>query len=487
MPAPISRPLVLVLLLVDLTLLLHCDLAPVYVKPATVTAPAYKEAPPPAEGWKVAEPRDRARRGAWWEAFHDADLDALERQVEGANQSVAVALAHFQAARALVSQSRAGYFPTVGVTPGVTRSRQFYTPAPGVAPTAYTSTQFSLPFDATWEADLWGRVRNSVKASDLEAQATLADLDNVRLAMQAEVAVAYFQIRVLDGQQELLTRAVTENLESLQLTRIQEDSGMASGQEVEQASTLLDVTLVQATDLGVQRAQFEHALATLVGRSASSFSLARHPLNVHLLPIPAGLPSELLERRPDIAAAERRVAEANAQIGVARAAYFPTATLGATAGFQNTVLGDLISGPNLLWSVGASLGQTLFDGGRRKAVTEQARAVYLGTVASYRQTVLSAFQDVEDQLSNLTILAVELRQQDQAVASAQRYLVIARTRYQAGVDIYLDVITAQTSVLSNQRLALTLRLQQLVASVQLIKALGGDLAPATPGGPAERH
>ena len=236
--------------------MLHCDLAPVYVKPATVMPAAYKEAPPPAEGWKVAQPRERAPRGAWWEAFQDADLNSLEREVEGANPNVAGALAHFQAARALVGQARAGYLPTVGVSPGVTRSRQFDPPTPGAAPTPFTSTTFALPFDASWEADLWGRVRNSVKANDLEAQASLADLDNVRLAMQAEVAVDYFQVRVLDGQLELLTRAVAEYVESLQLTRIQQDTGLASGQEVEQASTLLDVTLVQATDLGLQRAHF---------------------------------------------------------------------------------------------------------------------------------------------------------------------------------------------------------------------------------------
>jgi len=293
------------------------------------------------------------------------------------------------------------------------------------------------------------------------------------LTVQAEVAVDYFQLRVQDAQKQLLDATVLAYQESLKLTRTQYGAGLASDQDVAQAETQLNTTLAQATDLGIQRALFEHAIATLLGQPASSFSIATNSLTAKPIAIPFGIPSELLERRPDIAAAERRVAEANAQIGVARAAYYPTITLSGSAGYQNTSIQNLFSGPGLVWSVGATLAQTLFDGGLRKAVTEQSRAIYQGTVANYRQTVLTAFQEIEDNLSTLRILSQELQQQNVAVASSQRYLKLANVRYQSGLDIYLDVISAQTALLNNQRTALNLQMQQLNASVQLIKALGG--------------
>jgi NodT family efflux transporter outer membrane factor (OMF) lipoprotein len=321
--------------------------------------------------------------------------------------------------------------------------------------------------------DLWGRIRNSVAASSLEAQATHADLGNVRLTMQAEAAADYFQLRALDMQKELLGAAVLAYQDSLKLTQAQFDAGMASDQDVAQAETQLNTTRAQATDLGIQRAQLEHAIATLLGKPASSFSIAAKPLSTKPIAIPLGVPSQLLERRPDVAAAERRVAEANSQIGVARAAYFPTVTLSGSVGFQGSSLGSLASGPGLAWAVGSTLAQTLFDGGKRQAVTEQVWAGYQGTVANYRQTVLTAFQEVEDNLSTLRILSEELQQQDAAVESSQRYLTLANDRYTSGVDIYLNVIIAQTTLLSNQRTALNLRMQQMTASVQLIKALGG--------------
>jgi len=358
----------------------------------------------------------------------------------------------------------------VTVSPSVTEYRQS---SSGSSSAASTSTEYSLPFDASWEPDFWGRIRNTVKANSLEAQATLADLENVQLTVQAEVAVDYFELRVLDAQKQLLGATVLAYQEALKLTQAQNDAGMASGQDVAQAETQLNITLAQATDLGIQRALLDHALATLLGKPASAFSIEINPLIAKPVAIPFGIPSELLERRPDIAAAERRVAEANAQIGVARAAYFPTITLSGAAGYQSTSVQNLFSGPGLVWSVGATLAQTLFDGGLRKAVTEQSQAIYQGTVANYRQTVLTAFQEVEDNLSKLRILSPELRQQDAAVASSQSYLTLANTRYQSGLDIYLDVIAAQTALLNNQRTALDLQMQQLTASVQLIKALGG--------------
>ena len=463
-----------------LVLFAGCSFAPKYAEPSVQTPSAFKEMTPvqssETDGWKTAEPNDDVLRGKWWEMFGDTNLNTLENSAVVSNQSVAAALANFLAARAVVKQSRSQYFPTVTASPSVTESRQsLQQNQSSSSSAASTFTEYSLPFDASWEPDFWGRIRNTVKANSLEAQATLADLENVRLTVQAEVAVDYFQLRVLDEQKQLLDATVQAYQESLKLTQVQFGAGLASDQDVAQAETQLNTTLAQATDLGIQRAQLEHAIATLLGQSASSFSIATNLLIAKPVAIPFGVPSELLERRPDIAAAERRVAEANAQIGVARAAYYPTITLSGAAGYQNTSVQNLFSGPGLVWSVGATLAQTLFDGGLRKAVTEQSRAIYQGTVANYRQTVLTAFQEVEDNLSTLRILSQELQQQNAAVASAQRYLTLANIRYQSGLDIYLDVITAQTALLNNERTAMNLQMQQLTASVQLIKALGGGL------------
>ena len=461
-----------------LALFAGCSFAPKYAKPSVQTPVAFKEMTPAqsqeTDGWKTAEPKDDVIRGQWWEMFHEPELNAFESQVNVSNQTVAVALANFLAARAVVNQSRSQYFPTVTASPSVTRSRQATSQNQSSSlSSASTFTEYSLPFDASWEPDFWGRIRNTVKANSLEAQATRADLENVRLTVQAEVAVDYFQLRVLDTQKQLLDATVIAYQESLKLTQTQYGAGLASDQDVAQAETQLNITLAQATDLGIQRAQLEHAIATLLGQSASSFSIATNSLTTKPIAIPFGIPSQLLERRPDIAAAERRVAGANAQIGVARAAYYPTITLSGAAGYQNTSVQNLFSGPGLVWSVGATLAQTLFDGGLRKAVTEQSRAIYQGTVANYRQTVLTAFQEVEDNLSTLRILSQELQQQNAAVTSSQRYLNLANVRYTSGMDIYLNVIIAQTALLNNQRTALNLQMEQLTASVQLIKALGG--------------
>jgi NodT family efflux transporter outer membrane factor (OMF) lipoprotein len=463
-----------------------CSFAPKYATPVVQTPAAFKELPPgqfqEAEAWKAAEPKDATIRGKWWEMFHEPELNALEDQVVVSNQTVAAALANFLAARAVVKQTQSQYFPTVTASPSVTRSRQSSLLAQsGSSPTPFTVTEYALPFDASWELDFWGRIRNTVKASSLEAQATFADLENVRLTMQAEVAADYFQLRVLDAQRQILDAAAVADEGSLKLTQVQHKAGLASGQDVALAETQLDIARAQATDLGIQRAQLEHAIAMLLGKPASLFSIATTPLAVEPVAIPSGVPSQLLERRPDIAAAERRVAEANAQIGVARAAYFPTITLSGSVGYQSTSLGNLVSGPSLAWAVGSTLAQTLFDGGKRQAVTEQARAIYRGTVANYRQTVLTAFQEVEDNLSTLRILSQELQQQNGAVESSQHDLTLEKARYQSGLDSYLTVITAQTVLLNNQETAMNLRMQQMTANVQLIKALGGgwDVSPGT--------
>ena len=463
-------------LLAGVVLFAGCSFAPKYSEPSVQTPAAFKEMTPAqaseTDGWKTAQPDDDRLRGQWWKMFDEPELNALECQVNVSNQTVAVALDNFLAARAVVKQARSQYFPTVTASPSVTESRQQINSSSS-SPTSSTFTEYSLPFDAAWEPDFWGRIRNTVRANSLEAQATLADLENVRLTIQAEVAVDYFQLRVLDAQKQLLAATVTAFQESLKLTQDQSDTGLASDQDVAQAETQLNTALAQATDLGIQRAQLEHAIATLLGQPASTFAIAPRSLTAQPIAIPFGVPSQLLERRPDIAAAERRVAEANAQIGVARAACFPTITLGAAAGYQGTSIQNLFSAPGLVWSVGATLAQTLFDGGLRKAVTEQSRALYQGTVANYRQTVLTAFQEVEDNLSALRILSRERQQEDAAGASSQRYLRLADVRYQSGMDIYLNVIIAQTALLNNQRTALNLQMQQLTASVQLIKTLGG--------------
>jgi NodT family efflux transporter outer membrane factor (OMF) lipoprotein len=469
-------------MLACLVLSAGCSFAPKYAKPSVPTPAAFKELTPEqssqTDGWKIAGQMDTSIRGRWWEVFQEPELNSFENQVAGSNQSVAAALANFLAARAVVKQSRSQYFPTVTASPSVISSRQSSLSIP---PTTVTGTEYLLPFDASWEPDFWGRVRNTVKANSLEAQATLSDLGNVRLTVEAEVAVDYFQLRILDEQKQLLDASAVAYLESLKLTQVQEVAGLASGQDIEQAETQLEITRAQATDLGIQRAQFEHAIAMLLGRPASSFSITANSLAASPVAIPFGVPSQLLERRPDIAAAERRVAEANAQIGVARAAYFPTITLSGAAGYQGTSIQNLFSGPGLAWSVGTTLAQTLFDGGLRRAVTAQARAIYQGTVANYRQTVLTAFQEVEDNLSTLRILSQELRQQNAAVESSQHYLATANARYESGLDNYLNVVTAQITLLANQRTALNLKMEQLTASVQLIKALGGgwDLSQET--------
>jgi NodT family efflux transporter outer membrane factor (OMF) lipoprotein len=457
-----------------LVLFAGCSFAPNYAKPPAQTPAAFKELTPSqfnaTDGWKAAEPGDNLMRSQWWEVFHEPELNAFENQVAVSNQSVAAALANFLAARAVVKQARSQYFPTLTANPSVINSRQ---PSLSTPSSSVTSTEYALPIDASWEPDLWGRIRNTVKANALEAQATLADLGNVRLTVEAEVAADYFELRVLDAQEQLLESSAVAYQETLKLTQIQEGTGLGSGQDTDLAETQLEITRAQATDLGIQRAQLEHAIAMLLGQPASTFSIATNSLAAKPVAVPFGVPSQLLERRPDVAAAERRVAEANAQIGVARAAYYPTITLSGAVGYQSTSLKDLFSAPGLAWSVGSTLAQTLFDGGLRRAVTEQARAVYQGTVANYRQTVLTAFQEVEDSLSTLRILSQELHQQNAAVAGSQGYLRLAQIRYQSGLESYLDVITAQTTLLTNQRTALNLQMEQLTASVQLIKALGG--------------
>ncbi len=446
-----------------LCLLAGCNVGPDYNAPAMETPAAYKEQS--TAGWKVAQPEDDVLRGKWWEMFSDARLNALEEQVNVSNQNIAAATASFFAARALVKEARSQYFPTVTTSPSVTLQRS---PA-----SKGTSTDYSLPFDATWQPDFFGRIQNTVRSAAYGAQASAADLENIRLTIQADVAADYFQLRGQDALTQLLESTVVALRRSLDLTRSLYETGIGSDEAVAQAETLLEATRAQDVALGIQRAQFEHAIAMLTGQAASRFSIPIEPLDARPPAIPVGLPSRLLERRPDIAAAERLMAQANAQIGIATAAYYPTVTLSAAAGFESTALSTWFTWPSRIFSIGPAAMETLFDAGLRQATVEQFSAQYDATVAGYRQTVLAAFQQIEDNLAALRILSVEIQYQDAAVKAADKTLALAMDRYRLGIDPYLNVIAAQTALLSNQEALVNLQIQQMTASVGLIEALGG--------------
>jgi NodT family efflux transporter outer membrane factor (OMF) lipoprotein len=457
------------ILVAAFALLAGCTVGPKYNKPTVATPPAFKE----SEGWKVAQPSDAAIKGKWWEMFNDAELNSLEEKVSIDNQNVASSAAAYFAARDQVKEARSQLFPTVTVSPSIGNSRQ---PIPaGSASTNQSAIQssFSLPFDATWQPDFWGKVRNTINAAAYGAQVSAADLENVRLAAQSELAVDYFQLRGQDSLTKLLDSTVIAFRESLDLTKALYETGIDSDESVAQAETQLEETQALDTNLGILRAQLEHAIALLIGQPASTFSIPVAPLSTTPPPIPLGLPSDLLERRPDVAASERSMAQANSQIGIATAAFYPTVTLSGSVGLSSTSFTSWFTWPSRFWSVGAGLSETLFDAGLRKATVDQFRSQYDETVANYRQTVLTAFQQVEDNLAALRILSVEVAQQDTAVTSAQRGLVLATDRYRLGIDPYLNVITAQTTLLSNQQTATSLRTQQITASVQLVEALGG--------------
>jgi NodT family efflux transporter outer membrane factor (OMF) lipoprotein len=466
--------LLLVLLFVALE---GCTVGPKYVRPTAPTTAAYKEGAPAAfkesDQWQPAKPGDQASQGKWWEIFGDSELNQLEEQIASSNQTLKVAEARFREARAAIRFERASQFPTISTSPSASyvKSSDF---SPNFPSRIQQSSKgdFILPFDLSYEIDFWGRVRRLVAAAREEAQATAADYETAKLSLEAELAMDYFELRSADAQKQLLDDTVKAYTDNLQLTLNRFKGGVAPKADVAQAQTQLDTTRVQDTDVTVQRAQFEHAMAILIGKPPADFSVATAPLN-QPPSIPVGLPSELLQRRPDIAAAERRVAEANQQIGIARAAYFPTVTLGGSAGFSGSQGSNWFTWPSGFWAVGPALAQTLFDGGRRRATSESARANYDATVATYRQTSLTAFQEVEDNVAALRILENETQQQEQAVASSQESLQLFTNRYKGGVDTYLQVITAQTIELSNERNAIDILRRRLDASVLLIKALGG--------------
>jgi NodT family efflux transporter outer membrane factor (OMF) lipoprotein len=448
-------------------------------------APTYKESTThfkAVEGWKVAQPNEGMLRGKWWEIFKDLELNALEEQLNIDNQNIKQFYANFMEARALIREARAQYFPVVTTAPAYSRSRSSGTlagsgaarGATGVATfTGQQSTIYDLPVDITWAPDLWGKVRKTVREFEYAAQLSAADLENERLIEQATLAQIYFEIRGQDALQKMLNDMVTVDKKLVELAQGAYAPGVGDMISVVQAQTTLETTQAQAINLGVARAQFEHAIAVLIGRPASSFSIPVKPMTREAPPIPVGVPSELLERRPDIAAAERAMAQANAQIGIAYTAFYPTLTLTAAGGFESSTLGNLFLWSSRIWAIGGTLTQTVFDAGLRRATVDQFISTYNSTVAAYRQTVLTAFQQVEDFLAATRILSQQAITLREAVQSADTALKLETGRYETGIDPYMNVMISQATLLTDKETLVTTQVSEMVAAVQLIVALGG--------------
>lgn len=455
-----------------------CNVGPRYARPsAPAPAPdAWKTQPP----WQQAAPKDAIPKGSWWQVFQDPSLDSYEQQLLQANQSLVAARDRLSQARSLARVATADYFPQVAADPSAVRERgsgnrplNGAITTNGVQPRPYTQSVYTIPFSLSYEADLFGRVRRNVEASNASLQSTAADLGNVQLVLTAELAADYFTLRELDAEYHVVEESVTLQRKALDLLNQRHEGGIASGLEVAQQATVLESTMSQAALVQQSRAQYEHAIAVLVGQPASNFSVPVAPLKTSPPLVPLGVPSDVLERRPDIATYERDMAFANARVGLARTAFYPHITLSGAGGLQSTALSSLFNAPSLFWSLGADALQPVLEGGRNRANLAAAQAAYDEAVANYRQTVLTAFQQVEDGISNLSNLSQALSTQAAAVNDARKALEIANNRYVGGVTNYLDVITAQTTLLSNQRLETQLLGQQLVSTVYLVKALGG--------------
>ncbi len=446
-----------------------CSVGPKYVRPTTQIPSAYKE----NANWKPAQPSDQAQKGDWWEIFQDPQLNALEDRLTVSNQSLRAAVDRFQEARDVLRETRSALFPlvTAGLSPTQNHQSQNKATFGGTSPVNYSD--LVINGDVSYEVDAWGSVRHAVQSSRTLAQASAADLETIRLSLHAELALDYLTLRGLDAQKQLFDSNVEAFDKALQLTEDRFKGGVASREDVDLAATQLEQTRAEDIDITSARDQFEHAVAVLVGEPASSFRLDPAALPAAPPLPPPGLPSDLLERRPDIAEAERRVASANEQVGIARAAFFPTIMLGIVGGFESKKFPDWLTGPSALWSIGGSAAETVFDAGRRRAVSDQAKATYDEMVADYQQTVLVSFEQVEDSLSDLRVLDQEAKTQDAAVAAANRALEQANNRYKGGLDTYLTVITAQNATLANERTAVSLLTRRLTSTVLLVKALGG--------------
>ena len=476
-----------------------CRVGPKYVAPMAMAPPAYKESSPAAYSnaaagtWQPAQPQDAMIKGKWWEVFNEPELNALEDQLDINNQNIAVYFQNFMAARAIVREAHAGYYPTLTVAPSFTRQKSPST-LRGVSTVAgtttggtgtggtgnaavtssgVTSTDLSLPFDVSWEPDLWGKIRNTVREYQYATQVSAADLENERLTEQADLAEYYFELRGQDSLQNLYNQTIQADTQALDLTKTLYQTGIDSDEDVAQAEVTLENAQEAGAGVATNRAIYEHAIATLVGKPASSFAMPVKPLSTMPPPIPLGVPSQLLQRRPDIAAAERTMAEANALIGVEQAAYYPTLSLTGSGGLQSSHISTLFSTPALFWSLGSSAAETIFDGGLRRATVAQYTAQYNADAATYRETVLTAFQQVEDYIATLRVTSQQVDQEDRAVGSAQRYVSLATSRYKTGLDPYLNVITAQNTLLSDQQTQVTLHVTEMTAAVELVQALGG--------------
>ncbi len=456
-------------------MLAGCMVGPKYSKPAAPVAPAYSELPPrsflESQGWKQAQPADTTLRAEWWQIFGVHELNSLEEQINLSNQTLKAAEARFREARALIQVNRAGLYPTISTTPSVTNNRLSANKPTGTVAGDYGD--YVLPVDVNYELDAWGRVRRSIAAARQEAQASAGDLETIRLSLHAELAIDYFELRSLDAQKQLLDETLVAYQKALTLTQNRFDGGLSSRAEVAQARTQLETTRAEDIGVGVSRATYEHAIAILAGRNPESLMLEAAPLKITPPVIPVGVPSQLLERRPDIAAAERRAAEANEQVGIARAAFFPTLLITAMGGFEGSNPVNWLAWPSRLWAVGPTMAETIFDAGRRRAQAESAAASYDESVANYRQAVLTAFQEVEDNLSTLRILERQQQAQEVAVEAAQQSLDLSMNRYKGGLVTYLEVITSQSIALADEYTEVDLLRRRMDASVLLIKALGG--------------
>ena len=464
-------------------LLTGCRVGPKYhTPPATAQAPpiSYKESPTEfkdTDGWKVAQPQDAMLHGKWWEIYNDSELNGLEDQININNQNIKEYFENFMAARALIREARSQLFPTASIGPAYTRSRSSAnlknSTGTGGTNAGAQSSLISMPLDVSWEPDLWGKIRNTISDAHFQAQISAADLENERLTEQADLAEFFFELRGQDALQALYASTIEADKKALDLARARYETGVDDQISVVEAQNTLQSAESDAMNLGVARAQYEHAIAVLIGTNPSAFSISVKPLNAAPPAIPIGMPSQLLERRPDIAASERAMAVANAQIGIAYAAFYPDLVLSASGGFNSSSLGHLFDWPSRFWSIGPSLSETILDVGLRSAGAQQYTAIYNASVATYRETVLTAFQQVEDYLASVRILSQQILKQQEAVQSSQQFVDLETERYRTGIDPYVDVVTAQTTLLTNQRTLATLRIQNMTSSVQLIQALGG--------------
>jgi NodT family efflux transporter outer membrane factor (OMF) lipoprotein len=458
-----------------------CVVGPKYHTPSAPVPNTYKENPenfPDAQQWKVAAPSDAMLKGKWWEIFNDPGLNALEDQLDASNQTIAEAYQNYMAARALVREAHAQYYPTIGTTPATTRSRASSNLGGNVGSTGATSSGkavnlFEFPGAVSWEPDLWGKIRNTVNQARYNAQVSAADLQNTRLSEQSSIAQLYFELRGQDALQKVFDDTVVADRKTVDYAQAQYDVGVGDKISLVEAQNALQSAEASAINVGLLRAQYEHAIATLIGKTPAEFSVPQKPLDAVPPPVPMGVPSELLERRPDVAAAERTMAAANAQIGIAYAAYYPNVTLSASGGFESSSFTQWLTWPSRFWSIGASASETVFDAGLRRATVQQYVAVYNADVAAYRQTVLTAFQQVEDFLAGERILSQQTDKQKEAVASAQEFFNLEYDRYQTGIDPYIDVLTAQNTLLGNQQSLANLNTQRMTYVVELIAALGG--------------